>query len=31
MTFDELVAKVRKMAQKVDASNKDFLADGSKG
>ena len=26
MTFDELVAKVRKMAQKVDASNKDFLA-----
>jgi putative sterol carrier protein len=26
MTFDELVTKVRNMAQKVDASNKDFLA-----
>ena len=26
MTFDELVTKVRNMAQKVDASDKDFLA-----
>jgi len=26
MTFDELVTKVRNMAQAVDASNGDFLA-----
>ena len=26
MTFDELLAKVRKIAEKVDASDKDFLA-----